>query len=120
MGASGHQPWCAPASDRSRSRHYPGPTGHRMNANGDWRERLAARPRVRLGQWPTPLEPLPRLSAALGGPRLWVKRDDAVGPALGGNKTRKLELLFGEARARDAQVVATFGGLQSNFARQMA
>lgn len=82
-------------------------------------ERLAAFPRVRLGQFPTPLEPLPRLTAALGGPRLWVKRDDGVGPAQGGSKTRKLEYLFGEARSRQAQVVATFGGLQSNFARQM-
>jgi L-cysteate sulfo-lyase len=82
-------------------------------------ERLARFPRVRLGQFPTPLELLPRLTAALGGPRLWVKRDDAVGPALGGNKTRKLEFLFGEAQARRARVVATFGGLQSNFARQM-
>jgi 1-aminocyclopropane-1-carboxylate deaminase/D-cysteine desulfhydrase-like pyridoxal-dependent ACC family enzyme len=81
--------------------------------------RLAAVPRVRLGQFPTPLERLPRLTAALGGPRLWVKRDDAVGPAMGGNKTRKLEFLFGEAQACGAAVVATFCGLQSNFARQM-
>jgi 1-aminocyclopropane-1-carboxylate deaminase/D-cysteine desulfhydrase-like pyridoxal-dependent ACC family enzyme len=77
-------------------------------------------PRVRLGQFPTPLEPLPNLTQALGGPALWVKRDDAVGPALGGNKTRKLEFLLGEAAQRGAQAVATFGGLQSNFARQMA
>ncbi len=76
-------------------------------------------PRVRLGEFPTPLEPLPRLTAAVGGPHLWVKRDDVVGPAMGGNKTRKLEFLLGQAQARRAQVVATFGGLQSNFARQM-
>ncbi|MGH2521995.1 MAG: D-cysteine desulfhydrase family protein [Anaerolineales bacterium] len=81
--------------------------------------RLSDFPRVRLGELPTPLEPLPRLTQALGGPRLWVKRDDVAGPALGGNKTRKLEFLFGEALAQRAQVVATFGGLQSNFARQM-
>ncbi len=80
---------------------------------------LAHLPRVRLGAFPTPLDPLPRLTAAIGGPQLWVKRDDVVGPAMGGNKTRKLEFLFGEAQARRAQVVATFGGLQSNFARQM-
>jgi 1-aminocyclopropane-1-carboxylate deaminase/D-cysteine desulfhydrase-like pyridoxal-dependent ACC family enzyme len=86
----------------------------------DLAARLGRFPRVRLGQFPTPLEPLPRLTRALGGARLWVKRDDAVGPAMGGNKTRKLEFLFGEARARRASVVATFGGLQSNFARQMA
>jgi 1-aminocyclopropane-1-carboxylate deaminase/D-cysteine desulfhydrase-like pyridoxal-dependent ACC family enzyme len=60
------------------------------------------------------------LSDFLGGPRLWVKRDDAFGPGTGGNKTRKLEYLFGEAMARRARIVATFGGLQSNFARQMA
>src|SRR5258708_6679989 len=82
-------------------------------------ERLAAFPKVTLGQFPTPLESLPRLTAALNGPQLWVKRDDAVGPAMGGNKTRKLEFLFGQAQAERAQVVATFGGLQSNFARQM-
>jgi L-cysteate sulfo-lyase len=81
--------------------------------------RLSTFPRLRLGQFPTALEPLPRLTKALGGPTLWVKRDDAVGPGMGGNKTRKLEFLLGEAQASQAQVVATFGGLQSNFARQM-
>src|SRR6185503_1372239 len=81
--------------------------------------RLEQFPRLRLGQFPTPLEPMPRLMQALGGPTLWVKRDDAVGPAMGGNKTRKLEFLFGEARAQNAEAVATFGGLQSNFVRQM-
>ncbi|MGQ0603000.1 MAG: D-cysteine desulfhydrase family protein [Anaerolineales bacterium] len=75
--------------------------------------------RVSLGQFPTPLEPSPNLTRALNGPTLWVKRDDAVGPALGGNKTRKLEFLFGAAQADGAEIVATFGGLQSNFARQM-
>src|SRR5438552_4043043 len=80
---------------------------------------LASFPRVKLGAFPTPLERLPRLTASLNGPQLWVKRDDAVGPAMGGNKTRKLEFLLGQARAEQAQAVATFGGLQSNFARQM-
>ncbi|MEK7787776.1 MAG: D-cysteine desulfhydrase, partial [Chloroflexota bacterium] len=60
------------------------------------------------------------MTQTLGGPTLWVKRDDVVGPAMGGNKTRKLEFLFGEAQAQGATAVATFGGLQSNFARQMA
>ncbi|HEX9718100.1 MAG TPA: D-cysteine desulfhydrase family protein [Ramlibacter sp.] len=77
-------------------------------------------PRIPLGRFPTPLEPLPRLSRLLGGPRLWAKRDDLTGPGMGGNKTRKLEFLFGQARAARAQAVATFGGPQSNFARQMA
>lgn len=81
--------------------------------------RLATFPRLRLGNFPTPLEAMPRLTRALGGPTLWVKRDDVTGPAMGGNKTRKLEFLFGEALAQRAQAVATFGGLQSNFARQM-
>ncbi len=82
-------------------------------------DQLSKFPRARLGQFPTPLEPLPRLTQALSGPTLWVKRDDVVGPAMGGNKTRKLEFLCGEAQTRRAQIVATFGGLQSNFARQM-
>lgn len=74
---------------------------------------------MRLGDFPTPLEALARLSKRLGRPTLWIKRDDVTGPAMGGNKTRKLEFLFGAAQAHRAQIVATFGGLQSNFARQM-
>jgi len=74
-------------------------------------------PRVALGQWPTPLEPLPRLSALLGGPRLWVKRDD-VGPlALGGNKVRKLEFLLGHALSLGATAILTTGAADSNHAR---
>ena len=53
-----------------------------------------ALPRFALGHWPTPLEPLPRLSAELGGPQIWLKRDDCSGLATGGNKTRKLEYLL--------------------------
>ncbi len=77
-------------------------------------------PRVELGHWPTPLEPLPRLSEALGGPRLWCKRDDASGLALGGNKVRKLERHLGEALARGCHCVVTFGAVQSNHCRQTA
>jgi L-cysteate sulfo-lyase len=77
-------------------------------------------PRLPLGHLPTPLEPAPRLSAAVGGPRLWIKRDDCTGLATGGNKTRKLEFLLGEARARGASHVVTFGAVQSNHARQAA
>ena len=77
-------------------------------------------PRFPLGTFPTPLEPLPRLTAALGGPDLWVKRDDESGLALGGNKVRKLELLLGEALAQQADVVLTTGGAQSNHARLTA
>lgn len=81
---------------------------------------LSHLPRVRLAHLPTPLEPLPRLSAALGGPRLFVKRDDATGLALGGNKTRKLEFLMGEALRQGANCVITAGGIQSNHVRQTA
>jgi L-cysteate sulfo-lyase len=77
-------------------------------------------PRVALAHLPTPLEPAPRLSAALGGPAIWFKRDDCTGLATGGNKTRKLEFLLAEARARGADTVLTFGALQSNHARQTA
>ena len=82
--------------------------------------KLARFPRVRLTHAPTPLEPMPRLSAALGGPRLWIKRDDCTGLATGGNKTRKLEYLMGEALAQKADVVITQGATQSNHARQTA
>ncbi|MDX1434724.1 MAG: D-cysteine desulfhydrase [Gammaproteobacteria bacterium] len=77
-------------------------------------------PRVPLGHLPTPLEPAPRLAAALGASRLWVKRDDCTGLAAGGNKTRKLEYLMADARARGCDAVVTAGGVQSNHARQTA
>ncbi len=82
--------------------------------------KLARFPRVRLTQAPTPLEPMPRLSALLGGPHLWIKRDDCTGLATGGNKTRKLEYLIGEALAQKSDVVITQGATQSNHARQTA
>ena len=76
--------------------------------------------RVRLGHWPTPLEPLRRLSELLGGPTLYIKRDDCTGLATGGNKTRKLEYLMAEALALQADTVITQGATQSNHARQTA
>ncbi|WP_101067754.1 D-cysteate sulfo-lyase [Roseovarius salinarum] len=81
---------------------------------------LALFPRVRLAHLPTPLEPLPRLSEALGGPEIWIKRDDCTGLSTGGNKTRKLEFLMAEAQRQDAEVVLTQGATQSNHARQTA
>ncbi|MTA75036.1 MAG: pyridoxal-phosphate dependent enzyme, partial [Actinobacteria bacterium] len=81
---------------------------------------LAAQPRVILGHWPTPLQPCDRLSEQLGGPRIWLKRDDCSGLAIGGNKTRKLEFLLGKALAEGCDGVFTFGALQSNHARQTA
>ena len=81
---------------------------------------LARYPRVRLGHLPTPLEPMEALSKHLGGPSLWIKRDDCTGLSSGGNKTRKLEYLMAEAIAQKADVVITQGATQSNHARQTA
>jgi L-cysteate sulfo-lyase len=81
---------------------------------------LSKFPRVSLGHLNTPLEPMPRLSALLGGPTLYVKRDDCTGLATGGNKTRKLEFLMAEALAQKADTVITQGATQSNHARQTA
>jgi L-cysteate sulfo-lyase len=81
---------------------------------------LARFPRVKLAHLPTPLEPMERLSKHLGGPRLWIKRDDCTGLSSGGNKTRKLEFLMGEALAMGCDTVITQGATQSNHARQTA
>jgi L-cysteate sulfo-lyase len=77
-------------------------------------------PRVHLGHFPTPLEYLPNLTRLLNGPEIWIKRDDCTGLATGGNKTRKLEFLMGEARDQGADIVLTQGATQSNHARQTA
>ncbi|MBI3242987.1 MAG: D-cysteine desulfhydrase family protein [Chloroflexi bacterium] len=69
---------------------------------------------------PTPLEPLPRLSARLGGAEIWIKRDDQTGLAGGGNKTRKLEYLLAEAQQLKARTIITGGAPQSNHCRQTA
>lgn len=79
---------------------------------------LARFARIRLGHMPTPLEPMDRLSDVLGGPRLWVKRDDCTGLSSGGNKTRKLEYLMADALAHGADTIITQGATQSNHARQ--
>lgn len=77
-------------------------------------------PRLSFAHLPTPVEDLPRLSEALGGPRILVKRDDQTGLAFGGNKTRKLEFLVADARAQGADVLITAGAAQSNHCRQTA
>ena len=81
---------------------------------------LARVPRVKLCHAPTPLEFMPNLTKALGGPQLWIKRDDCTGVAMGGNKNRKLEYLMGEALAQGATHIVTQGALQSNHVRQTA
>ncbi|MGB1921258.1 MAG: pyridoxal-phosphate dependent enzyme, partial [Candidatus Puniceispirillaceae bacterium] len=63
---------------------------------------------------------MPRLSKALGGPGLWIKRDDCTGLATGGNKTRKLEFLMAAALEANADIVVTQGAVQSNHVRQTA
>lgn len=81
---------------------------------------LARYPRRFLAHLPTPLERLDRLSAELGGPEIWIKRDDCTGLSTGGNKTRKLEFLMAEAELQGADMVMTQGATQSNHARQTA
>lgn len=76
--------------------------------------------RVPLGFFPTPLERAKKLTDLLGGPNIFLKRDDCTGLAFGGNKTRKLEFVMADALEKNADVIITIGGLQSNWARQMA
>ena len=82
--------------------------------------KLASLPRFRLAHLPTPLEEAQFLSAALGGPRIFIKRDDCTGLAFGGNKTRKLEYLIADAQSHGASVVITCGSDHSNHCRQTA
>ena len=79
---------------------------------------LSRFPRLHLAHLPTPLEPMPRISEHLGGPNLWIKRDDCTGLSSGGNKTRKLEFLMADAVERGADTIITQGATQSNHARQ--
>jgi 1-aminocyclopropane-1-carboxylate deaminase/D-cysteine desulfhydrase-like pyridoxal-dependent ACC family enzyme len=85
------------------------------------RSALARFPSLPLLASPTPVEPLPRLAARLGGgPRLFIKRDDAIPFGFGGNKVRKLALVAAQARAENADTLITAGGVQSNHARATA
>lgn len=94
--------------------------GIRARDTGEFVLDLDRFPRVNLSHHPTPIEPMPRLTEQLGGPRLWVKRDDCTGLASGGNKTRKLEFLIGAALEEGADTVVTQGAVQSNHVRQTA
>lgn len=76
--------------------------------------------RLTFAHLPTPLEFLPRLTEELGGPKIYVKRDDCTGLGFGGNKTRKLEFLMADALAKGADTVVTPGAVQSNHCRQTA
>ncbi|MDD7946032.1 1-aminocyclopropane-1-carboxylate deaminase [Microbacterium sp. NE2HP2] len=82
---------------------------------------LADFPRHPLTFGPSPVHPLDRLSAHLGGARVWAKREDvSSGLAYGGNKTRKLEYIIPEALAQGADTLVSIGGIQSNHTRQVA
>ena len=76
--------------------------------------------RIKLGHFPTPIEYLKNTSKYLGGPNIFIKRDDCTGLATGGNKTRKLEFLIPDAIKNKADLVVTVGAIQSNHARQTA
>ena len=84
------------------------------------RTRVSKLPRVALGHLPTPLEFLPNLTDAIGGPRIFIKRDDCTGLAFGGNKTRQLEFTVGQGMHREADVLIGGAGSQSNHCRQLS
>lgn len=87
---------------------------------GDLRSAINRAPRFPLGHFPTPLEFAARFSKALGGPDIFIKRDDCTGLALGGNKTRHNEFLIGDALDQGADIVVWGAGVQSNNCRQTA
>lgn len=84
------------------------------------RTRINSWPKFIYGSYPTPLEPLPKVTKKLAGPQVWIKRDDTIGPGMGGNKARKLEFLMAQAIELGKKKVVTYGGLQSNHARMTA
>src|SRR5215213_3669642 len=82
--------------------------------------KLSRFPHLGLAHLPTPLEPMKRLTEHLGGPRLWVKREDATGIGFGGNKLRKLDYVLHEAVVSNADALVSGGVVQSNSQRQVA
>jgi 1-aminocyclopropane-1-carboxylate deaminase len=90
------------------------------SALSDLLARLEELPRASLALLPTPIHPLNNLAESLGGPELWMKRDDLSGLEGGGNKTRKLEFLVGDALCQGADMLVTVGAIQSNHTRQTA
>src|SRR6195952_697180 len=105
---------------RAREFLYPSVPARDNLCEGSGRMHLARFPRVKLFPAPTPLHRLENLSKKLGGPDIWIKRDDCTVVATGGNKVRKLEWLIGEARSQDATHIVTQGAVQSNHVRQTA
>jgi len=91
-----------------------------MEKISDLQKRIDKLPRIKLARLPTPLQEMRRLSKFLGGPKVWVKRDDLTGIAFGGNKERKTEFFMADAVQKGADVVITTGPLQSNHARVTA
>jgi len=94
-------------------------SGHPITRS-EFRELISKLPRVELAHKPTPLEACPRLSEALGGPQILIKRDDCTGLAFGGNKARQLEFTLGEAMAQGADLIVHGAASQSNHCRQAA
>jgi len=86
----------------------------------DLERRIGKFPMVSLAHLPTPLELMPSLSRALGGPKIYIKRDDQTGLAFGGNKARKLEFIMADVIKKGADAVITAGGVQSNWCRSTA
>src|SRR5580698_8763179 len=84
------------------------------------RARINEIPRYPLAHRPTPLEALPRFSQAIGGPSIYIKRDDCTGLLFGGNKARHNEFVLAEARKQGADLFVWGGGIQSNNCRQTA
>jgi L-cysteate sulfo-lyase len=82
--------------------------------------KIASFPRIDLIHRPTPMRKLAAISAELGGPEIWIKRDDLTGIAFGGNKSRKLEFILPDVLAKNADVLITWASLQSNWAMQTA
>jgi L-cysteate sulfo-lyase len=80
--------------------------------------KLSEYPRAYIATLPTPLQFLPNLTDKLGGPKIWVKRDDLTGIAFGGNKARKLEYIMGDALQKKSEVIVTGAGFQSNWCTQ--
>ncbi len=84
------------------------------------KRKISALPRKDLIHRPTPLRRLDRLSAELGGPEIWIKRDDLTGLAFGGNKSRKLEFIIADALSQEAEGIITWASIQSNWCLQTA